>query len=172
MSTYVCSGCGQSHEGLPLVWGPDLPIDATEVPQVERRRRVRADADGCVLDRTRFFVRGCLDLPILHEPQVFQWLVWVEVSRSAYGTMRSRWRQLRGRPFPETSGALAVSLGYASPTRGLSVLLTDGGSWMRPRVRVPDTSHPLGSEQHIGLSLETAYEKAGQCWHTWSGSAA
>ena len=154
-----------------MVWGPGAPYAAQQVPASERQKRVKLDTDVCVIDRAQYFVRGCLDIPIRNESEGFRWLVWIAVPRPAFRVIRSFWRQLRGRQFPPTRGALAVALPYASDTLGMEVELTDGGAGYRPHVRVSDMTHPLGREQREGISLETAYEKAGRAMHGWSRQA-
>ena len=151
-----------------MVWGPNAPDAMRHVPKPEWPRRVKLGTDECIIDGKQYFVRGCLDIPVHNETECFRWLVWVAVSKPELKVIRSFWRQLRNKPFPPTRGQLAVALPYEPGTIGLTVELTDAGPGDRPIAKVQDASHPLDREQHHGISLEDAYEKAGRMMHSWS----
>lgn len=145
-----------------MAWGQDAPDAARGAA------RVKLSTDTCIVGGNRYFIRGCLDLPVRGEATPFRWLVWVELPKAAYRDFRSFWRQLRGRVFPVTEGTLAVPLPYSPPTIGLRVVIHDQGAGMRPAIAVQDAAYPLAMEQRDGLALEAALEKAGQMMHAQS----
>jgi hypothetical protein len=88
MTSFRCQTCGETHSGVPLVWGPNAPDPLRE--EMLAGRRASLTTDFCVIARASFFVRACLDLSIVAEaPTFFRWLVWVEVERAAYREIRS-----------------------------------------------------------------------------------
>ena len=162
---YRCTTCGEQHEGIALAWGANSPDALRVIPRAEWRRRVRLNTDQCVLDRTQYFVRGCLDLRIHGTTEVFRHLVWVELPRSAFRDVRSVWRELRGRPFPPYAGRLASILPYRESTFGLSVTITWAGAGMRPHVLVASDEHAVGGEQHSGIGMQRAQDLASDYRH-------
>lgn len=168
MTSVSCASCGEIHEGLPMAWGPLAPNAVEVIPVPERRRRVKLTTDLCVIDRRDFFVRACLDLPIVAEKERFRWLVWVKVPKPRFREIRSWWRQLRGRHFTPTRGELATALPYDASTLGLPIGLRDGGIGYRPWADVLTAEHSLGQEQRAGVTLERAYERSARALHEWT----
>ncbi len=72
MLSFRCARCGADHAGVPLVWGPNAPSILRPIPQGECRNRVSLTDDDCIIDRTTYLVRGCLDLPIRGADEVFE----------------------------------------------------------------------------------------------------
>ena len=165
---YACRTCGQYHAGLALAWGADAPDTLRPVPTSEWRRRVKLTSDTCRLDRQRFFVRACLDVPISDTRAIFRHLVWVELSRDAYRDVRSVWRELRGKPFPPYGGELASLLPYPSPSLGVPIELRWTGSGLRPDVIVGADAHDVGRDQQSGITKEQAYELASAYHHAYN----
>ena len=64
---FECVTCGTYHVGIPS-FGWDYPVQYLLIPEHERERRIELSSDACVIDRKWFFVRGCLEIPVLdHE---------------------------------------------------------------------------------------------------------
>ena len=60
--------------------GFDAPFYCHTVPEAERERRCTLTSDFCSIDGEDYFIRGCLEIPILKRPDVFAWSVWMSVS--------------------------------------------------------------------------------------------
>jgi hypothetical protein len=127
-------------------------------------------SDQCVIGGQRFFVRGCLDIPIIGAPDVFRWLVWVELTPQAFALMDAAWerpgRECDG-PYP---GRLDSDLPYDRVTVGLEVTLENRPIGERPQVFVRDAEHDLGREQREGISVQAARSRAEALLHA-SGPA-
>ena len=68
-------------------------------------------SDQCIIDQQWFFIRGCLDIPILGSDEPFLWGLWVSVREEVFDQIEDCWEvqgreQCRG-PF---KGRLANSL--------------------------------------------------------------
>ena len=85
--TFTCSCCGEVHEGLA-----DLVFDAPHyyhtVPLEQRNERCLLTTDLCSIDNEDFFIRGCLDIPIIGRPERFSWGAWCSVSRANFDKYR------------------------------------------------------------------------------------
>jgi hypothetical protein len=170
--SFRCAQCGAEHSGVPLVWGPDAPSALRAIPQADWPKRVSLSQDDCVIDRTTYLVRGCLDIPIRGSHDVFRWLVWVRVGPEGYRYTMSPWRRLFRLRHPPYVAALDTALPYAPPTQGLPLEVRSAGPGYRPQVHVTDGRHPLGAEQREGIPLERAYELAGMMLHAWESRGA
>jgi len=170
--SFRCAQCGAEHSGVPLVWGPNAPSALLPIPRVEWRKRVSLSQDDCIIDRTTYLVRGCLDLPISGTSDAFRWLVWVLVDRQGHRYTMSPWRRLFRLRHPSYAGELDTALPYEPSTSRLQVEVRSAGPGYRPTILVADAAHPLALEQRGGIHLERAYELAGRMLHAWEGRGA
>src|ERR1051325_4522965 len=84
MDSWICSTCGQSHEGVATGYGYEAPWTWYTVAEAERAQRCLLNADYCVIDNGDFFVRGCLEIPIIGREEPFIWGVWVSLSKANF----------------------------------------------------------------------------------------
>ena len=70
---FVCRTCGQTHEGVPLSFAADFPDMYANLPESDRGARALISLDQCIVDETWFFIRGCLEIPVLDSSEVFIW---------------------------------------------------------------------------------------------------
>lgn len=75
--SWTCSTCGKEHHYIPNSYSYDAPWTWYTIPEDERERRSILTADYCSIDDDDFFVRGCIEIPVLggEEP-----LLWVSES--------------------------------------------------------------------------------------------
>src|SRR5688572_19165597 len=81
--TFHCNRCGEEHTGIPT-FGFSYPIDYMDVPEPERAERTFLTDDLCVVDDERFFVRGCLEIPVHGSEQPFVWGLWVRIAEEDF----------------------------------------------------------------------------------------
>ena len=160
------------HEEMPLAWGPDAPDSWGEIPIGDRKRRGNVTSDTCVIDGELYFVRGCLDIPILQTDDHFRWLVWVSVSRKSFKQMRGLRRLIFRQRHDPIFGWLNTTLPYQESTFNLKTNLHWRGPGIRPFVELEPTDHTLAREQREGIRLERAHELASNLLHESSGSGA
>jgi hypothetical protein len=75
MFRFKCTCCDQWHEGMSA-FGADAHI-FLPIPAEQRGRRCHLETDICIVDQQYFFVRGCLEIPVIGELDPFSWGVWV-----------------------------------------------------------------------------------------------
>jgi hypothetical protein len=78
--SWTCRCCGRQFNELPLNFAPAAPDPWLELTEEERSARGRIDSDICVIDHQQFFVRGCLEVPIIGHDTTFVWGVWISVA--------------------------------------------------------------------------------------------
>ncbi|GJI89797.1 hypothetical protein RugamoR1_29600 [Rugamonas sp. R1(2021)] len=146
-------------------FGAHAPLSYYEVPTEGRENRCHLGTDDCVIDEEFFFVRGCLEIPVIGEVEPFSWGVWVSLSQANYlewvkcyeSEKRSHigpffgWLNAWIKPYPDT-----ISL-------KTNVHLRDDG--IRPFIELQSTDHPLAIEQRMGITVERVAELYAQMMH-------
>jgi hypothetical protein len=84
LMSFVCHTCGESHEGIPLSFAADFPDQYANMSSDDRDNRCIIASDRCVIDQQTFFTRGCLEIPVLDNGQVFLWGLWASVWEKDY----------------------------------------------------------------------------------------
>lgn len=68
---FYCHTCGQYHADLPMSFGTDAPAAYYSISEEERNIRCELTSDLCVIDKSEFFIRGCLEVPVAGGPSPF-----------------------------------------------------------------------------------------------------
>jgi hypothetical protein len=154
---YVCATCGERHERISGL-SAAAPLYYYSVPEAERSRRCRLDPDVCVIDGEFFFVRGCLEVPILGESDPFVWGVWVSLARESFETFLALYPEAHRSHAGPFFGWLSAALRGYPDTENLKtrVHLRDHGQ--RPAIELEPTEHPLAVEQRSGIRVERVGE--------------
>jgi len=161
MFAFRCRTCKQVHEGIPT-FGWDWPLQYLEVPESERTRRCFLSADTCVIDDEFFFVRGCLEVPVVGEQQAFSWGVWTSLSQEnfrLYEDLHDVPKREHHGPF---FGWLCSHIWIYPDTMNLKTMVHLRDDGIRPFVELEPTEHPLAVEQRNGITLDRVgeiYEK-------------
>jgi len=157
-SSFVCHICNQSHEGIPLSFGADYPDMYANMPDAEHSTRALITSDQCIIDDTWFFVRGCLEIPIIETEEVFLWGLWASIKEEVFDELSESWeqegRESRQGPF---KGRLANSLSVYPDTLNLKLRLIVQPVGQRP-LFVLEEEHPLTMAQRSGMSRHEAAE--------------
>jgi hypothetical protein len=156
--TWTCSCCGKQFNELPLDIGCDAPDPWLSLKATEREMRGYINRNFCVIDKEDFFVRGCLDVPIIGHDDVFSWGVWVSVSKKSFDKIVELWgNKHRGNEGP-FFGWLCNDIKIYPETFNLktNVQLRDNG--LRPFIELEPTDHPLAIEQRNGIKLKRVEE--------------
>jgi hypothetical protein len=165
MPGFHCRSCGEYHDDLPLAFGPDAPDSWAGTPVGDRSADSVLTSDQCILDHELFFIRGCLDLPILDSEQVFRWLVWISVSEPAFRQMNERWEQPGREEDPPCFGWLNTRLPGYPDTFNLKVNVHVRPVGEQPFVEVEHTGHPIAVEQREGIPWHRVQERVEQLLH-------
>ena len=138
--------------------GFSFPVQYLDVPEVDRERRVFLTSHTCVIDDNHFFVRGCLEIPVVGSDEPFSWGVWVSLSEAKF----FHFQELLGVAERAHHGPFVGWL--CSPPRpypdslNLKAMLRLRNNDTRPFVELEPTDHPLAVEQRHGISAERVAE--------------
>jgi hypothetical protein len=157
---FVCRTCGKKHRGLPFDIGFAKPGAYFSIPTRQLDSRCGLSTDTCVIDMSRFFIRGCLYVPIRGIRRRFGWGFWAEVSCRTFSRYMELYEQdARGeRPYP---GRFSVEddahEGYTA-LDSLRVSIKFGAPDKRPTFTLRPSRHLLYREQRDGITLERHHE--------------
>ncbi len=104
------------------------------------------------MDNEHYFIRGCVESPIIGTNEEFIWGVWVSLSKENYLIVKESWNQ---------SELLEPMLGWFSTvlpcypdTLNLKAKIHHRADGLRPYIELEPTDHPLAVEQRDGITIE------------------
>jgi len=165
---FICGKCGKFHAELPMDFGADEPIAYLSIPKKERKARCELTSDTCVIDREEFFVRGCLEIPVVDGPRSFVWGVWVSLSKQNFKRMAELWDAPGRESEPPYFGWLCTSLPLYPETVLLKTNVHTRPVGQRPFVELEPTDHPLAIEQRNGITMDRVQQIAEALLHEGS----
>jgi hypothetical protein len=167
MRPWTCATCGTVHTEIPDSYGYTAPWPWYTLPEAERDGRSLLDADYCVIDEEDFFVRGCLEIPVIGQTNPVIWGVWVSLSKPNF----DRERQLAGDPAradePPYFGWMSSRIQVYTDTLLLKTNVITRPVGMRPYIDLEPTDHPLAIDQRTGITVDRLIEIAEQMEHQW-----
>ncbi|MBL8097690.1 MAG: DUF2199 domain-containing protein [Anaerolineales bacterium] len=167
MSGYTCKTCGQYHEGLPLSYGSPAPAFVYSLTEKEQRNRVWLSSDQCEVrgekffDEKHYFIVGNIHIPIIDSTEIFNWSVWVSLSKENYKRASKLWNKTGREKEPPYFGWLSTSLSAVYPeTLNLKTNVHTQPVGIRPFIELEPTDHPLAIEQRNGITMSRVQEIA------------
>jgi len=132
----------------------------------ERDARGVRGSDQYIIDQKWFFIRGCLEIPIVGSSDIFLWGLWASVREEVFDEISECW-ELAGReksrgPF---KGRLGNSLSIYPETLNLKVQILIRSVGERPLLMIEENDHQLAVEQRSGITPERAWELAALLLH-------
>lgn len=159
---WECGTCGQQHDALAMVFGPQAPDPWVQATRAERDAG-ELNADMCVLaiqGEWHYFLRGHIDIPIIDAlGEVFSWSVWVSVSEESIQQVADHWENPARASLPPVFGWLCSELPYEQSTISTPTLVHSRDPGVVPFIQLdPSFHHPLVKEQGMGITLHRLAE--------------
>ncbi len=155
---YVCKYCGETHEDLPLDIAFDKPGAYLALPGRQRKSACKVTADWCIIKRERFFIRGCIFIPVRDVTDHFVWGMWAEVPAHVFERYQALYETdgTKERPY---RGMLSVEREprYAGMD-GLLVNVQFSTADERPCFTLLPSNHWLHRDQQNGITLHRVQE--------------
>jgi hypothetical protein len=142
-----------------------LPDSIHDLNNDERDRRAWLTEDFAVLDDSRFYVRGLLEIPIPELEARFGYGVWLEVEQPDFAELLEHWKDPEQSGFAPTPGRLANEVAPYIATNGLPALLQPIAADLLPVVEVLDSAHPLALDQRDGITAPESDRLAATVLH-------
>ena len=157
MPRYYCSRCSKEHDGIPA-FHADRPTNYWDVPEDKRETEVLLTSDSCIIANRFFFVRGCLEIPILDSDAVFTWGVWVSLKEESFFLWQDNYETVQRSHLGPFFGWLCTRLPLYPDTMHLRTMVHLRDNGIRPRIELEATEHPLAKAQHAGITMQDALE--------------
>ena len=154
---FLCNRCGQVHKGMPG-FGASAPLSYYAIPENQRSERCELRSDDCIIDEKWFFVRGCLEIPVLNEDEPVIWGVWVSLSEQNFREWVKVYDADERSHVGPFFGWLNAWLKPYPDTAGLKTRVHLRNQKVRPFIELEPTEHPLAVEQRNGISVERVAE--------------
>ena len=146
-------------------YGAKAPENWLGLPEAERATRAKLSADVCIIDQKEFYVRGCVEIPVLDSAEIFVWGVWVSVSEESFRYIHEKWDSPIDDNEPPRFAWLYTWLrGYPDPADIKCHLFLRSGN-QRPRIVLEATDYPLAVDQRRGITLERVKQIAADSGH-------
>ena len=162
--SFKCSSCGEIHEGAPgfAYRAPDPYLeqsdDVQEAGELGSDLCWYEDEDGM-----HYFIRVCLEVPILGFPEPFIWGVWVSLSKVNFD------RYIETYDEPNESdcyfGWFCNYLPCYEKTYSLKTAVHPRKGGDRPLIVLEESDHRLSLDYHRGISVKRAQEIAEEAMH-------
>jgi len=151
---WTCQCCGQHFDTLPMDYATQAPDNWFGLPEAERDARAKLDSDLCVIDGREFYVRGCIEIPVVDSPEIFIWGVWISVSEESFRYILDHWNMdIADEEQPRFGWLCTWVRGYPRPDEiRCHVHLRSG--ILRPQVVLEPTDYPMAVEQRSGIALD------------------
>lgn len=118
--SYLCHTWGKAHDEVPLSFAADYPDPYANLSREDRDNRALVSSDQCIIDQEQFYLRGCLELPIVGSNDVFLWGVWARVHEKDFDTIHEFWeKEGREHKIGPFKGRLSNSLSIYADTLNL-----------------------------------------------------
>jgi hypothetical protein len=157
---YTCSCCGKYHAKIPLNYASSAPIYYEEASRRERKKRFEINDDLCVMDGEHFFIRGCIEIPVIGLEEPFVWGVWVSLSEENFERTLEHWDNPDREELEPMFGWLSTMLPLYPETTNLKTYVHTRSLELRPYIELEPTDHPLSIEQQQGITIERVKEIA------------
>lgn len=150
---YKCACCDEMIEGIPTFsW--KYPLSYLDVPEDKRKEDVYLTEDLCVIAGKWFFVRGCIEIPVIGHDDPFIWGVWVSLSEENFMEFQDLLKVEERSHFGPYFGWLSAAISLYPDTENLKTMLYIRNNGCRPYIKLEPTDHPLALEQKNGITLE------------------
>ena len=111
-------------------------------------------------DGRQIFVRGCLEIPIIGQDEVFIWGVWTSVSAKSFARIEELWSSPVPEDEPPLFGWFCNNIPNYPECLHLQAHLHLRNDGLRPAIELRPSEHPLFLEQRDGITLRQVEEIA------------
>jgi len=151
MLSFRCATCGEEHSGIPT-FGWDFPEQYFDVPENRREPDVFLTTDTCVIADRFFFVKGCLEIPVVGHETPFSWGVWVSLSEKNFFHFQELLGVAKRSHHSPFFAWLCSRIWIYPETLHLKTMIHLRDDGIRPFVELEPADHPLVVEQRTGIT--------------------
>ena len=134
-------------------------------PRQDRGTVSNLNSDFCSIEDRDFFIRGCIEIPIVGQADMFVWGVWSSLSKESFRRALELWVSDPAEDEPSRFGWLSNNIEGYPATLNLKTNVHFRKGRSRPRIVLEPTDHPLTIEQRNGITIERVQEIAAALQH-------
>ena len=157
MFRFRCATCEEWHEGMPS-FDASAPSYYYSIPESELEDRCRLTSETCIIDDEYFFVRGCIEIPVLGALEPYVWGAWVSLSSKSFDEFVSTFDEPNRSEFGPYFGWLSTEFLVYPSSQNLKTHVHIRLPGVRPFIELEPTEHPLAVEQRTGITVERVGE--------------
>ncbi len=151
---FKCSCCDEIHKGVPNL-GSNAPNYYFSIPEEEIEKRVFLTSDTCVIDDEHFFVRGCLEIPLIGYNDILSFGAWVSSSKENFEKFEELYNiKDRENTEPMFGWFSSWVWPFYEDTENIKSRIHLRNDGIRPYIELEPTEHPLALAQAEGISSE------------------
>jgi hypothetical protein len=150
---FQCVCCGRVYDTIP-VFCTERPDQYWDVPEEDRETNVFLTSDSCVIASRFFFVRGCIEIPIIGREDIFGFGVWVSLSKDNFLLWQDNYDTPKRRHIGPFFGWLCTRISVYPDTMSLKTMVHMRDDGIRPFIELENCDHPLAVDQHHGITLD------------------
>ena len=154
---FKCACCDEMIDGIPT-FGWDKPLSFFDVPEDQRESQVFLTEDLCVIADKWFFIRGCLEIPVINHEDPFIWGVWVSISKENFFEFQELIGKEKRSQFGPYFGWLSAHIRMYPKTENLKAMVHIRDNGQRPYIKIEKNGHPLAIEQEHGITIQRVAE--------------
>ena len=135
-----------------------------EAPLLEDEGRIFLSDDLCVVNNW-FFVRGCIEIPVIGTGDSLTWVTWALIGRDEYARILRMWEnpeRVFERPY---KGLLATEIPGYRKTLFLKAWVHTRTAGEHTWIELDRSKNRLSIEQHEGITMARLQEVAEQRLH-------
>lgn len=152
-----CKVCGKTIEEIPS-FGFDKPVQYWDVPEDKIEEDVFLTSDSCVIAEKFFFIRGCLEIPIIGTDDYFEWGVWVSLKEENFFIWQDHYEVTKRSHIGPFFGWFSSRLPIYPDTQSLKTMVHIRDNGIRPYIELEKNEHPLSLDQQEGITMEKVHE--------------
>ncbi|WP_338789798.1 DUF2199 domain-containing protein (plasmid) [Priestia megaterium] len=141
-----------------MSYGSEAPYHYYDTLEKERKKRFELHTEICIMDQQYFFIRGCLEIPIIDSKETFIWDAWISLSENNFNRTIDLWETKGREQEPPYFGWFSISIPGYPETLNLKTNVHTRAVGYRPLIELEPTDHPLAIEQREGITLERVAE--------------
>ena len=151
---FTCATCGQIHDASDVSFGADSPVPWRLLKPAELAES-ELGQEQCIIvaeGGPHFFVRACLEIPIIDQQRAFTWGVWVSLSEQSFAEVSEHWDDPERTKSGPYFGWLCTIIPEYPDTMYLKTSVHQREVGLRPLVELESTDHLLSVHQREGVS--------------------
>ena len=155
-TTFKCNCCGTEYHEIPLCFGSEFPDYYYSIPPDEIEKRVELEKSLCVVDKTHFFHRGRVTIPILDFNKDLYFDIWTSISPENFEIRMDCWESPNRKDFGPYFGWLQNQIPTYENTINIKSIAVEQDAGTIPEIEITEKNHQLGIDQKNGITYKKA----------------